>query len=237
MSEPRERTDRFDPMRREPIDDDLRRAFVADDAPVTDAPEFDAETIYRAAAGELPAAERLKMIDALSRDPELAEAWRLAVELQAAARRAEGAVAPVLPIRQPRATFRPGWVALAAMLLLVVGIGVRRQLQPEPTWRGQRTTHAIQLVGEPDASLSRRSATLRWRFDAIAAPASARISVTTETLDPVYLDDALDGAELTIPEAALVTFPVGTRFLWRVEARAVDGTPLTSPVGVFVLAD
>lgn len=236
---------RFDPARRGPIDEDLRRAFSASEAPAAGESEFDAETIYRAAAGELPAAERLRLIDALPRDPELAEAWQLAVEMQAAARRAEGAVAPVLRIRKPRATFRPAWVALAAMLLIVVGIAVRRELEPEPTWRGQRVTHAIALLGGANAPLSRHSATLRWQFTdqqssaSATSATSARVVVTTLELEPVFTGEVATAGiiELRVPETAFAGFPAGTRLLWRVEARALDGTPLSSPIGVFVLTD
>ena len=236
----------FDPNRKESRDEDLRRAFTSldenDAALALASDEFDADTVYRAAAGELPAAERLRLIDRMASDPALAEAWRLAVELQAAARRADPSIvpAPVHSLGRKSVRWNPAGLAFAAILMLAIGIGVRNQLQPEPTWRGQRVTHAIELLGAEKASLPRRAATLRWRLAEGSSTASIRVVVTTAEAGPVFIGEPASPSainEFTVPETALAKFPAGARLLWRVEGRALDGTPISSPVGVFVLAD
>jgi hypothetical protein len=229
----------FDPSRKESRDEDLRRALAwVDDAarPRSDS-EFDADAVYRAAAGELPAEERLRLIDRMASDPELAEAWRLAVELQAAARRADPATAPA-PVRslgRREGRWNPAWLALAATLILAIGIGVRHQLVPEPTWRGQRLGSGIELLVADEARLPRNSATLRWRAD--GALAAARVLLTTPALEPVYQSPEIAVEEFTVPAAALAAVPAGSRLLWRIEARTPEGAPRSSTTGVFVLVD
>ena len=79
----------------------LRRAF-RDGATGESPSSIDAETVYRAASGELPEPETRRLIDAMADDPDLAEAWALARELVEAERRAERP-ATVTAIRRPQA--------------------------------------------------------------------------------------------------------------------------------------
>jgi hypothetical protein len=233
----------------------LRQAFRAaadtsrgrDEGPVT---EFDAETVYRAVAGELPETETRRLIDALATDPTLAETWALARDLVDAERRLHGA-ATVTPLRRKEPALRSGWAAIAAVLALAVGVGVWRQMHPTPVWRGGGSEVAAAVAETADgASLPRAAVVLRFR---VTDPDVREFELTVVTLDltPVHRQrDPIEpgpakgdqGAremrrEVRLAEDLFTDFPRGTRFLWRLTTITGDGRTTRTAPSTFVLAD
>ena len=214
----------------------LRRAF-RDGATGEPRTAVDSETIYRAAAGTLPEPEARRLIDAMADDPDLAEAWALARELVEAERRVERP-ATVTAIRRPPARRFGGlWTAVAATLALAVGVGVWRQLNPTPTWRGERPEAPIHLLLDDGQRVAKTAAELRWQPTADLEGAVYRVTVTTLDVTLVASSEDLTAPVFTIPRATLEALPAGTRLLWQVEARTVDGRILHSQRSSFVLVN
>ena len=103
--------------RHEPSDDELRQAFQS--VPVSSALECspdDVDRVWRAVAGELPTAERRSLVERLSNEPALAEAWRMAHQVQRPVPIAEAAT------ESPRRSTHWLTPSLAAAAVLVLAV-------------------------------------------------------------------------------------------------------------------
>jgi hypothetical protein len=222
--------------------DALRRAWAAADeeaAPgASGAAEIDADRIWRAAAGELPPAEVQALADLAARDPAVAQAWRLARELQAAMPAAESTRRGGL-LRFPGAAGAPLRWALVATLAVALGTGLWLRLGPhagETTLRGGEAVLAI-APGVPDgAELSRRNLVLRWT--PLPDP-EARYTLRLTTGNLALLAEARDlpAAEYRVPPQALAGVPAGNTLLWQVDGRLPDGRVVSSSTSRLILRD
>jgi hypothetical protein len=208
-------------------DDGLREAFQAlAETAGGRCSDTDLDLIWRAVAGELPAAERRDLIDRLGGDPALAEAWRIAAELRGAVATAESA--RQTPSR-PRFLMRPpSWLAAAA-LLFVVAAGVvviqRSQREGNDTFRASDQYVVESLVPE-DASLPRDAFRLRWS----PAPPESRyqVRVTTDELRVLTVAADLAVPELVLERDLLSGVAPGARVLWQVDVTLPGGQRVSS---------
>ena len=76
------------------------------------------------------------------------------------------------------------------------------------------------------AALPRDQAVLRWK--AVEPGARYRIELSLEDLTPLAVAHALTEPEYEIPADVLARVAPGATVVWRVEARRVDGTTVTS---------
>jgi hypothetical protein len=175
----------------------------------------DAGRIFDAVHGQLSAEERQALVEELIADPDAAEAWRLAIELAP-----EPAAAPATGQGWPR------WLALAAMLLLTVGVGWWfTRSSPEPVYRGSAQP-AIVSVLPADAVLARARPVLQWRG---IEGARYRVKVLTPQLELIDESPELSASEYRVEKTVLERVPSGGRLLWQVEGRLRDGTVVVSP--------
>lgn len=214
-------------MSNEHEDARLRRAFRAasehEQPPGSGCP--DAERIWSARAGELPAGERREVVDHVSRCAHCAEAWRLADEVQrdlvelGSDRRS----AP-----RPLALRLGRWPLLAGAAVVLVAFGTVPWLRRPPTPSGYRDGRPgeIRSLGV-DQPLPRERCVLRWS----GAPSGSRydVVVTTEALDLVAEARDLTSPEYLVPSSELEAVAGAGRILWRVEATLPDGSRLASP--------
>lgn len=248
---------------REPAElDGLARAWTAADAADAFQAELDIskrsadpERIWRAAAGESSTEEVRALAREATTDPGVSLAWRLARELAAAeeAERAPVAAAPIDRSLSARRLWRPWPVAaaLAAAVLVVVGLRLLAPLGPAPVWRdgdtigggggvgGVGASATLVPEGEDGALLPRGAFVLRWREPGTHRDPSTlyTVRITTADLGLVYEDSHLESPHATVPETALAPWPAGTTFYWQVEARSPDGGRISSPAVRVVLAD
>jgi hypothetical protein len=203
---------------------DLRAAFTA---PADAAPETETcpppERIWAAVRGELPPAELREVVDHTAFCAACAEDWRLAAEL-AREEEARPAAAPA-PSNVVYGRFRRfgnvAAAALAAMLLLVVGLRVTGVIgTDEPIYRaGERP--AIESRVPEAAALPAERFVLGWTPVPEAAGYDVRVS--TEGLRVIHEARGVGGTELQVPASALEGLPPGTRLLWQVEAALPEG--------------
>jgi hypothetical protein len=207
---------------RDEADERLRQAFqsLGDTAGEEPAAE-DLDRIWRALAGDLPAAERRELVERMATDPALAEAWRVAHELRRVA-------PPEMSAATRTARFRtPSWMAAAAVVLIGIAIGVVYQLSPsrDDTFRDV-DTYVIQSLVPPDTALPRDVFRLRWT----PGPQDSRyrVRVTTEDLTVLTTIPDLTGAEVVLESAVLSSVPSGARVLWQVDATLPGGENVSS---------
>lgn len=212
--------------------DPLRAAFVDAEAQrLRDGDHPTAETIWRATARELSAAECDALLDHVVTCAACAESWRLALEIQ----RAREGAAPSAPDRV-RLRQQRGWLlaaALAGAAAVALSIVVpRRDTASPPVYREGELPELVALV--PDgARLPREAFVLRWS----AAPAGARyaLEVTTATLAAFHIVQELEEPQATVPVERFRDTPGGTKLFWRVEAHDARGPVARSPTyAVFV---
>lgn len=205
----------------------LRRAFQ--DAPATTpTPEScpDAESIWDAAAGELSAKERRRVVSHLSTCPECAHAWRLAWAMQAEMREeAEDTGHTYTTVIGPWKRFAPQ-IAAAAMLILALGVGVvLTGPGPEPrapVHRSAVVEHEIESLVPEDEALPREELVLRWT--PAGEGAVYDVQVMTRELEPLAHAEDLEETTFEVSEEVLAQLPAEAEVLWRVEARLPDGT-------------
>jgi hypothetical protein len=177
------------------------------------------DRIWRAVAGELPAAERRDLVDRMATDPALAEAWRAALELQRASASAEATTGR---------SWSRSWLAAAALLLLGVGIGVFVQF-PSPSRDGtvrEPAGYAIEPLVPADTALPREAFRLRWT----PGPQDSRyqVRVTTEDLQVLATVSDLGVPELVLDAGALSAVAPGARVFWQVDATLPGGERVSS---------
>jgi len=207
----------------------LRAAFTAP-AAAAPAPEDcpSPETIWAAVRGELPPQALREVVDHTARCVACAEDWRLAVEVdrQAAAEASEAPLGRVIVGRFGRWRPLAAAAALAAGLLVAVGVYREAIVPSQPTYRETQQTQIRSLLPAGQA-LPRQAAVLRWT--PVSGAASYDVSVSTEDLRQVAAAHGQTAAEYRLPQAELAALPAGTKLLWRVDAVFPDGHRVTSP--------
>jgi hypothetical protein len=205
-------------------DDTLRQAFQAVKVPAADActPD-DLDRIWRALGGELPAAERRRLVERLSTEPALAEAWRGVHHLQHRV--------PAATATSPRPRMSSWWrasrvAAAAALVLAAVTVMVLRRDGAGGDTLRSGGTHAIESLLSDEADLPRDAFRLHWS----PGPQDSRyhVRVTTEDLQLIAAVADLAEPELVIDRATLASVPSGARVLWHVETLLPGGERVSS---------
>lgn len=206
----------------------LRTAFaaVAEGLPRCDGSPSP-KHIWHAVRGDLTPKETRKLVERTSSNPETAEAWRLAREVNAImSRKAE-----VIPL--PRTRRRPWLAGLAAAAVVTVGIAAtlfwQAPWQETPIFRSPAEATISSVLPE-DHPMARDAFLLRWTggpdgsmYDLFVSTSDLRVLTRAEQLkSPSHL----------VPEEVLADLPSGTLVLWKVEATAPDGRRLSSPTFV-----
>jgi hypothetical protein len=206
----------------QPTDDALKAAFQAlGEASHAAISAADVELIWRAVSEDLPADERRELVDRMSADPALAEAWRVAREL----RQASGGAAPGAV--RARSAWPRSWLAAAAVLLIGASIAIVFRLSPsrEETFR-DADHYVVEPLVQADATLPRNAFRLRWRP---GPPESRyRVRVTTEDLQVLTDVPDLPVPELVVDPALLSSVAPGSRVLWQVDVTLPAGESISS---------
>jgi hypothetical protein len=198
-----------------------RAAFAEPDAAPDPASCPTPETLWSAVRGELPAQQMGEVLDHVAACAACAEDWRLAAEINRQEERAAIGPGKVIPGRFGQ--WRPLAAAAALAACLLIAVGVYRVNQPTqaPTYREAQHTGIRSLLPEGQA-LPREAAVLRW--SPLAGAVSYDVQVSTEDLHTVAAAKGQTGTEYRIPQSALSGLPSGTRLLWQVDAVRADGT-------------
>jgi hypothetical protein len=197
-----------------------RAAFAASDVAPDPASCPTPETLWSAVRGELPAEQMREVVDHVAACAACAEDWRLAAELVRQEEKAATVPGKVIPGRFGRWRPLAAAAALAAGLLIAVGV-YRTQPVQEPTYREVQHAGIRSLLPEGQA-LPRQAAVLRW--SPLAGAVSYEVQVSTEDLRTVATAKGQTATEYRVPESALAGLPSGARLLWQVDAVRPDGT-------------
>ena len=217
-----------------PTETELRRGFAAlADEAAGGLRDLDAEAVWRAVRGDLEPEAVGRLADRAAREPELAEAWRLAVEVVREERAAgvEG-VAAAPPARRRRWIWPAG---LAAAAVLVVGLVLPQLAGDGARLRGEGGRGEIESLLPEGRALDRDAATLRW--SAVPGATRYRVTVLDGELEAVAVGEDLGVPRFTVPSTALEALPQGSVLLWRVEAGLASGDRIRSPTFTTPLAD
>jgi hypothetical protein len=198
--------------------EDLARLRAAFGSVEGDAPErVDAERIFDAVHGELNPEERRAIVDELLSNPDAAEAWRLAREMDPG---------PVARRSEPARNWR--WLAAAAAVVLTVGIGWQL-LGPmrgtEPIYRGVES-RSITSALPPDQALPRAQPVLRWNG---VPGARYRVRVLTSDLEVLETSAESEVLEYRLTEETMRRIGAGSYILWQVEGRIPGEAVIVSP--------
>ena len=208
---------------RQAADEKLREAFQSLGDTAREEPSAaELEQIWQAVSGELPAPERLELVERSASDPALAEAWRVAQELW----RAVPQPVPT-PARDARSWTR-SWMAAAAVLLVGVAVGLFLQLSPDRRDSAFRDSdrYVIEPLVQPDATLPRDAFRLRWT----PGPQDSRyqVRVTSEDLQVLTTVSDLTVPELVLDRDLLTSVAPGARVLWQVDVTLPGGETVSS---------
>ena len=201
----------------EPADVARLRAALA--SVETNAQErVDAERIFDALHGTMDPEERRALVEELLSNPDAAEAWRLAREM-----------APEPAAHSVESTRKWRWLAVAAGILLTVGIGWQIAGPPrggtEPIYRGVES-RSITSALPPDAVLSRAQPVLRW---AGVPGARYRVRVLTADLEVLEESTESEALEYRVRDETMRRIEAGSYILWQVEGRIPGDTVIVSP--------
>lgn len=179
------------------------------------------EEIWFAVEGKRSEAQVRRLLEHSISCVDCSALWRLARELNAAAR---DAATPIpLWTRARRSPWVVGGGVLAAAAVLVLAISPRVVRRDVSTLRGSES-EVLQPAGE--TVLRRAHPVLRWG----GAPEGSRyaVSVSTSDLTMLYRTGDLSNAELELPPNVLAGLPAGATIVWRVDATLPDGRRLRS---------
>lgn len=200
-------------------------------------PGITADMIWRAAVGELPAEEIGRLLDRAACSPAVAEAWRLARELQAEAASAPSALELAPAVRSdPHPGPRLRWsrtllpVGLAAALLVAIGLMPGFQDRAErdpPAFRSAQSAALHSTIGD-QVVRSRDELILSWAA-ATGDGWRYEVLITSAALEELWRKGNLEAPTLSVPSAALQQVPSGARIYWRVAAVNADGRRQSSP--------
>jgi hypothetical protein len=194
----------------------LREAFASVDEGARK--PVDAERIFEALHGTLDPEERRAIVDELASNPDAAEAWRLAREM-----------APEREARRAELARNWRWLAVAAGILLTVGLGWQLsgpgRNTTEPVYRGVES-RSITSVLPPDATLSRAQPVLRW---AGVPGARYRVRVLTSELEVLEVSPESDVLEYRLSDETMRRIEAGSYILWQVEGRIPGDAVIVSP--------
>jgi hypothetical protein len=205
-------------------DERLRAAFQAFDRTAAGkCSDEELERIWRAVSGTLPAAERREVVDRIAENPASAEAWQIAQQFWHTSG-GEAAI-EIEDRRRSRLLLKqPAWLAAAAALFVVIGVGLSRW-STEDTFRDPDQQIVESLVPS-DATLPRDAFRLSW------TPATQgsryEVRMTTEDLRVLSIVADLTESELLVEPSALSSVAAGGRVLWQVVATLPGGERTTS---------
>ena len=183
----------------------------------------DADTIWRAARGEMPWAETERLLTHAAACAACATAWRMARSLS------EGEPAAA------RRRASPPWLRYAASVALVAvlaglawKIGMRRT--PEAGYRATAPAAIHALVAD-GSTLPRSHFVLRWT----PGPPGTRyaVEVSDERLAAIVAQSGLTDASFQVAQERLSPLADGAQVLWLVKATLPDGERVTS--GTFMV--
>lgn len=204
-----------------------RAAFAASDAAPDPASCPTPETLWSAVRGELPAERMREVVDHVAACAACAEDWRLAAEINRQEEKAATVPGRVIPGRFGRWRPLAAAAALAAGLLIAVGVYRTHQPMPEPTYRGEARHAGIRSLLPEGQAIPREAAVLRW--SPLAGAVSYDVQVSTEDLRAVATAKGQTATAYRVPQSALAGLPSGARLLWQVDALRPDGTHENSP--------
>ena len=194
----------------------LRAAFASVEEGTQE--RVDAERIFEALHGTLDPEERRALVEELASNPDAAEAWRLAREMDPG----PGAQRVGL-VRNWR------WLAAAAAVVLTAGIGWQlmgpTRDTTEPIYRGVES-RSITSALPPDATLPREQLVLRWNG---VPGARYRVRVLTSDLEVLEESAETDVLEYRLSDETMRRVEAGSYILWQVEGRIPGDTVIVSP--------
>lgn len=181
----------------------------------------DPDEIWAASRGEADGSRARDLLDHAATCEACAEAWRLAREV--------GASLPTSATPAVARPFRLGWAAAAVAAVAVAAVLLPPLLRRDdgpPVFRREAGLTIESLVPEANP-LARDAIVLRWT----PGPEGTLydLSVANERLEPLYEAKGIGEAAHKVPPSAVAEVPPGGRILWRVEARAPDGSRAASP--------
>lgn len=187
----------------------------------------DAETIWDAAAGELPVDERRQVVSHLATCSECNHAWRLAWAMQTEMRRNEEGTVVNGPWSWTRYTSQ---IAAAALLVLTLGVGVlltgpEVETHP-PVHRGLAPTAEAEiesLIPEGEA-LPRDNFVLRWTSSYENPTYDLR--VMDATMESLTSKTGLREAKFRVAPEFLEPIRSGSSVYWSVQAFGDSGATL-----------
>ncbi len=208
----------------------LRREFQ--DARATAQPQGacpDAESIWDAATGDLPAEERREIVSHLGSCADCTHSWRLAWAMQAEMRDEGGKTdtqstyGVVVLNRWKR--FAPQ-VAAAALLVFALGVGVMWN-QPEPVdrtpaVRGATVEHEIESLLPEGEGLPREEFVLRWEFPKQGVTYDLRV-MTSDLRSTLHEAHGIQSKSYQVPEEKLSNVASERDVVWSVRVRSADG--------------
>lgn len=219
--------------------DEELRAGLARAGKATDA-LVDPDTLWAAARGEGDAEQRAALIDRLPADPVLREEWRIAQAFAAESEADDESSAPAaFQDDAPVASAAEGdaepansgqyrwWLMLgaaAAVVAVVLLLRPRDDAGERDDARQMRGDAEGPIEARTDGEVAGSGDVLRW--SPVPGAKSYAVTVTTESLDPVFTDEKIVDAEVAFTVEA--PLPSGTTLLWRVDAQMEDGTTIRS---------
>ena len=226
-------------MTEEWTDSRMREAFARLDGEPGE--PVDPETLWAVMRGKADSDAVAEIVERLRDDPDLREEWALAQSFADAAEREETetetgmnvvarAVEPeesdgAEPAPAANAGSYRTWLmvaAVAAAVLLAVLLTRKDPIDYQDDPRQMRDGDADGIKSLVTETLPRSSPLLRW--STVENARHYKLSVTTQSLKPVFERAGLTATELEIPADSLASVPVGAKLLWRVEASMPDGT-------------
>ena len=199
----------------------LRDAFQSVAAQSSrDCTSEEVERIWLAVSGTLEIEQRRDLIDRMATDPALAQAWRVAHELERA-RQGES----MLTVTPARPWLRTALMGIAATLILAAGVRLYVNRTPSDEYRAG-ASYVVESQIASDATLPRDAFVLRWK----PGPDGSRytVRVTTEDLKLLATATEITAPELSVPRETVAPLASGTRVLWQVVMSVPSGETISS---------